>query len=415
MPSKIYGAVTKHPKTGKIRKWLIPAYNREEVELFLNTGIPQKIITLGQIPPGRAHSLIRQHSSHFPLKDQVEFFEGLTPLIQVGFNPIKAFILQARSTRKLGVRIITMDIVHGILSGELLYMAFSRHRDVFDETILALIEEGENTGTLAETFEEIVRVQSRALEYRRRIVSSMTYPIIVIIMALSVTYIFTTILIPKIKTIYDNLHGDLPGITKAVVGASTFLQANPWVLIFPVVLIAVWIANIRKLNYQMWYCKFILAIPFVRDFARKSAITRGCRSLSVLLDSGVAMAKALTITARSTGTIYFQKVFEDIREMINRGESMTIAFQTHSDNFGILGDRLAAAVESGEASGEIDKVLARLSKTFEREMEVAIERLQETLVPAITIALAAMVGTIVFSIFLPLFGMGKVLMHATGH
>jgi hypothetical protein len=97
---------------------------------FSNTGIPQKIITLGQIPPGRAHSLIRQHSTHFPLKDQVEFFEGLTPLIQVGFNPIKAFILQARSTRKLGVRIITMDIVHGILSGELLYMAFSRHRDV---------------------------------------------------------------------------------------------------------------------------------------------------------------------------------------------------------------------------------------------------------------------------------------------
>ena len=150
----------------------------------------------------------------------------------------------------------------------------------------------------------------------------------------------------------------------------------------------------------------------IGDFMRKSAITNGCRSLSVLLNSGIPMAHALTISGKSTGTIYFQQVFLDIREMINKGESMTMAFQVHSDHFGVLGERLAAAVESGESSGEIDKVLARVSKTFEREMEVFIERLEQTIVPVVTVGLAAFVGTIVFAIFLPLFGMGKVLMNS---
>jgi type IV pilus assembly protein PilC len=300
-----------------------------------------------------------------------------------------------------------------MLSGELLYMAFAKHKNVFDETVLALIEEGESTGTLAETFEEIVRTQTKSLNYQRQLVSSMTYPIIVIIMAFAVTFIFTTILIPKIKMIYDNLHGELPEITKIVVGIATFLKNNPWILLAPVVFIIAWVMNIRKLNYKMWYCRAMLQIPFINHFICTSAITRGSRALSVLLNSGVPMAKALAIAGRATGSIYFQNVFDNIRDMINQGDSMTLAFQTHSDVFGIPGERLAAAVESGEASGEIDQVLARLSKTFEREMEIAIDRLQQTIIPAVTILLAAFVGTIVFSIFLPLFGMGRVLMHAT--
>jgi type II secretory pathway component PulF len=167
-----------------------------------------------------------------------------------------------------------------------------------------LIEEGENTGR-GGTFEEIVRVQSRALEYRRDcFLHDLSH--YVIIMALSVTYIFTTILITKIKSIYDNLHGDLPGITKAVVGASTFLQANPWVLIFPVVLIAVWMPT-SKTQLPDVVLQILFGHSFCSGFRAKSAITRVCRSLSVLLDSGGGNGQALTITARSTGTIYSKK------------------------------------------------------------------------------------------------------------
>ena len=413
MPLKIYAATTQNPRTGVLKKWLIPAHTREEVDSFLSAGVPQKLISLGQLPQGRSDGLVRQYMKKFPLKQQLEFFEGLTPLIQVGFNPVKAFLLQARSTTQLGVRLITLDIVHSLLSGELLYAAFAKHNNVFDETVLALIEEGENTGTLGNTFEELVRVLAKNLEYKRRIVSSMTYPIIVILMALIVTYIFTVVLIPKIKTIYDNLHGDLPPITKVVVGVSTFLQKNPWLMILPVVFIAAWVSNLRWLSYQMWYCRAMLRVPLINNFMQKAAITSGSRALSVLLDSGIPMAKALTIAGRATGTIYFQKVFEEIRDMINRGDSMTIAFQTQSDQFGILGERLAAAVESGETSGEIDQVLGRLSKTFEREMEIVIDRLQQTIVPLVTVVLAGFVGVIVFSIFLPLFGIGKVLMNSS--
>lgn len=409
---RIYAATTQHPRSGRITKWLIPAYDRDEVNAFLSAGVAQKQLALGQLPPKRSEDLVRRYFKKFPLKYQLAFFEGLAPLIQVGFNPVKAFLLQARATDHLGVRLITMDIVHSLLSGELLYAAFAKHRNVFDDTILALVEEGESTGTLAETFEEIVRVLTKNLEYRSKIVSAMTYPIIVIVMASVVTYIFTVILIPKIKTIYDNLHGELPDITKFVVAVSTFLQRNPWVALMPIFFVIAWAMNARKLSYQMWYCKAMLRIPWVNTFMRKSAITSGCRSLSVLLDSGIPMAKALTIAGSSTGTIYFQKIFEEIRDMINRGDSMTIAFQMQSDQFGVLGERLAAAVESGETSGEIDKVLSRLSKTFEREMEIVIDRLQQTIVPAVTIILAVIVGVIVFAIFLPLFGMGKVLMNA---
>lgn len=409
---KIYAATTQHPRSGRITKWLIPAYNTEEVQAFLNAGVAQKQVSLGQLPAGRSQSLVKAYMTQFPLKLQLEFFEGLTPLIQVGFNPVKAFLLQARSTQHLGVRLITMDIVHSLLSGELLYAAFAKHNKVFEDTVLALIEEGENTGTLGETFEELVRVLSKNLEYQRRIVSSLTYPAIVVIMACIVTYIFTVILIPKIKTIYDNLHGQLPPITLAVVAVSDFLQKYPVVMLGPVAFVIAWVTNLRWLSYQMWYCKAMLKVPMINNFMQKAAITSGCRALSVLINSGIPMAKALTIAGRSTGTIYFQKVFEDIRDMINRGDSLTVAFQAQSDVFGLLGERLAAAVESGESSGEIDQVLSRLSKTFEREMEIVIDRLQQTIVPLVTVILALIVGVIVFAIFLPLFGMGKVLMNS---
>lgn len=413
MSLKIYAATTQHNRSGRITKWLIPAHNREEVDSFLAAGVPQKLLSIGQLPQSRSDAVVKQHLKNFPLKLQLEFFEGLTPLIQVGFNPVKAFLLQARGTQHLGVRLITMDIVHSMLSGELLYAAFAKHKAVFDDTVLALIEEGENTGTLGETFQELVRVQGKNLEYQRRLSSAMTYPTIVVIMAFVVTYVFTAILIPKIKTIYDNLKGQLPPITLFVVGVSDFVQKNPWVVLVPIVFIVAWVMNLRALSYKMWYCKMLLKIPTINNFIQKSAVTNGCRALSVLLDSGIPMAKALTIAGRATGNIYFQKVFDEIRDMINKGDSMTIAFQTQSDNFGQLGERLAAAVESGESSGEIDKVLQRLSKTFERDMEVVIDRLQEVIVPFVTVMLAAIVGVIVFAIFLPLFGMGKVLMNAS--
>lgn len=410
---RIYAVLTQHPRSKKKKKWLLPAYNREEVNSFFAAGVPLEILEIGQLPQKRADSIIARFRKQFPIKQQLELFEGLTPLMQVGFNPIKAFLLQARSTSRLGSRIITMDIVHGILQGELLNVAFSRHHAVFDDTLLALIEEGENTGTIADSCEEIVRVLSKKLENSRKMASAMTYPIIVILMAFVVAYIFTVILIPKIKTIYDNLNGDLPGITKVVVAASTFLQANPYILLVPLGFIIAWVINAKKLAWQNWYCKFLLFLPIANDFMRKTAITNGCRSLSVLLNSGIPMAHALTIAGRSTGNIYFQNVFKDIREMINRGESMTIAFQLNSEHFGILGERLAAAIESGETSGEIDRVLKRLSLTFEREMEVTIDRIEQTIVPLVTVLLAIFVGVIVFAIFLPLFGMGKVLMNSS--
>jgi|GEM_PF-241423 type IV pilus assembly protein PilC len=412
---KIYGVTTQHPRTGKIKKWLIPAYNREEVDSFISVGVPQKILSIGVIPQKRADQMVKSYSKRFSLEDQVVFFEGMSPLMQVGFNPVKAFLLQARATAKLGVRIITMSIVHGLLSGELLHAAFARHKNVLDDTTLALIEEGESTGTLGETFSELVRVLSKRLDYRRQLQSALTYPCIVIVMACVVGYIFTAVLIPKIKTIYDNLGGQLPGITKFVVAISDFLQSYPILLIAPIVLVIIWANYIKWLSYQMWYCRAMLTIPMINEFLRKSAITNGCRTLAVLLGAGIPMAKALTIAGRSTGTVYFERVFAQICDMINKGDSMTIAFQSHGDQFGGMGDRLAAAVESGEASGEIEEVLNRLSKTFEREMEVVIDRLQQTIVPAVTIVLAVFVGVIVFAIFLPLFGIGQVLMHSAGH
>jgi type II secretory pathway component PulF len=234
-------------------------------------------------------------------------------------------------------------------------------------------------------------------------------------MACIVGYIFTAVLIPKIKTIYDNLGGELPQITRIVVSISDFLQKYPLFLIFPIIFVIAWSSSLRWLSYQMWYCRIMLTLPVVNDFMQKSAITSGCRALAVLLGSGIPMAKALTIAGRSTGSIYFEKVFEQIRDMINKGDSMTLSFQSQGDQFGGMGDRLAAAVESGEASGEIEQVLTRLSKTFEREMELVIDRLQQTIVPAVTVVLAAFVGVIVFAIFLPLFGIGQVLMHSSGH
>jgi len=315
---------------------------------------------------------------------------------------LKAMIEQAeqRSTEMM-----FREIRERINQGASLADALAEHPQMFGELYVNMVRAGEATGNVDVVLKRLADYLQSQRALRRKVVSALTYPAMMICIGLIVVSILMTVVVPKITGMLTDTGQTLPTPTKILIATSKFFK--DWWLVGCAVLAVIFYAFERVYKKsdggRLFIDRNMLRLPIVGDLLRKQAVARFTRTLSTLLQSGVPAVNSLEITRTVVGNRVIADATEVIRVRILEGTDIA----TPLKQTGAFPALVGYMVNVGEQSGELEQMLDRVANAYDEEIDIATERLTSVLEPIMIVVLAAVVGYIVVSIVLPILQIGQ--------
>lgn len=290
--------------------------------------------------------------------------------------------------------------------GASLAEAFGEQTDVFDEMTVRLTEVGENTGQLDAVLGRLADYKERSLEVKDRVIGALLYPAIVFVTAMFVTVFLMAFVTPMLLAGLIEAGRPLPWPTRVLKGLSDLLTTHGWwlAILAVVAAIAFSIAISTRSGRVRWH-RLLLRLPLVGEMARKQAISRIAMVLSTLLESGVPFVRGIEIAARSGRNLVIEEALKEATDQIAAGVNLDDAIR-ETRLFPPLVVHIFAV---GQESGELDGMLRNLAESYDRQVASAASRLTALLEPALIVALAVVVGFILFATLLPILEAGNVL------
>ena len=315
---------------------------------------------------------------------------------------LKAMIEQAeqRSTETM-----FREIRERVNQGASLADALSEHPQMFGELYVNMVRAGEATGNVDVVLKRLADYLQSQRALRRKVVSALTYPVMMIGIGMIVVSILMTVVVPKITGMLTDTGQTLPMPTKVLIFISEMFK-DYW--LFGAAAIAVVSYTFERIYRKsdagrLFIDRNMLRLPIVGDLLRKQAVARFTRTLSTLLQSGVPAVNSLEITRTVVGNRVVADATENIRVRILEGTDIATPLK-QSGAFPAL---VGYMVSVGEQSGELEQMLDRVANTYDEEIDIATERLTSVLEPIMIVFLAAIVGYIVVSIVLPILQIGQ--------
>ena len=331
------------------------------------------------------------------------FARQFATMIASGVSVVAALVTLEEQTDDKYLAEVIADVRSEVEGGIVLSKALARHPKVFNRLFVAMVEAGESSGTLDTVLDRVAVQIEKETQIKRRVKGAMVYPAVVITFATLVLTFMLLFIIPVFVKVFDQLHGNLPMLTQLVMKVSYALR-HWWFLIFPA--IALLVFGLRRLKRtergrQTWD-RFKLRIPLrIGDVVHKVALARFSRTLSTLVSAGVDIIKALEITGATSGNWVVEQSLGRIRSRVHEG--VPISQPLLEDP--VFPPMVGQMVKIGEETGELDGMLAKVADFYEDEVDASIQSLTSIVEPILMICVGAMVGTIVISMYLPMFKM----------
>ena len=329
------------------------------------------------------------------------FARQLATMIEAGVSVVAALVTLEEQTDDPYLRDVVADVRSDVESGVILSRALARHPKVFNRLFVSMVQAGESSGTLDTVLDRVAIQIEKETQIKRRVKGAMIYPAVVLTFATLVLIFMLLFIVPVFVKVFDQLNGQLPKPTQIVMGASNILR-HWWFIIFPAIALAAF--GLRKLKQteqgrQRWDT-FKLRIPMrVGDVVQKIALARFSRTLSTLVAAGVDIVSALEITSGTAGNWVLEKSLGRIGERVQEG--VPISEPLIEDP--IFPPMVGQMVKIGEETGELDKMLGKVADFYEDEVDASIQSLTSIIEPILMIGVGIMVGTIVISMYLPMF------------
>src|SRR3954447_25540552 len=331
------------------------------------------------------------------------FARQFATMIAAGVSVVQALVTLEDQTDDKYLREVIADVRSEVEGGVILSKALAQHPKVFNRLFVAMVEAGESSGTLDTVLDRVATQIEKETQIKRRVKGAMVYPAVVIAFASLVLTFMLLFIIPVFVKVFDTLDGELPKLTQIVMHASNALR-HWWFIIFPA--IGGMIYAFRRLKRtergrKVWD-RFKLKIPMrVGDVVHKIALARFSRTLSTLVSSGVDIIKALEITGATSGNWVVEQALADIRVRVHEGVPISQPLQEDP----VFPPMVGQMVKIGEETGELDGMLGKVADFYEDEVASPIQSLTSIIEPILMIGVGIMVGTIVISMYLPMFKM----------
>ena len=331
------------------------------------------------------------------------FSRQFATLIESGVSIVTALGILEEQTEDKNLAPVIAEVRNDVESGAILSKALSRHPKVFGRLYVSMVEAGEASGTLDRVLDRVAVQIEKDTAIKRRVKSAMVYPTVVLIFATLVLIGLLLFIVPVFQKIFVQLNGQLPTLTRMVVGASNLLR-HRWYIIFPLVILAVWgllRAKRTEQGRQVWD-KIKLRIPMkIGDVVLKVTMARFSRTLATLVGAGVDIVRALEITGATAGNWVVEEALTEVRLRVHEGVPIAQPLVENP----VFPPMVSQMIRIGEETGELEKMLSKIADFYEDEVDASISALTSIIEPIMMIGVGAMVGVIVISMYLPMFKM----------
>lgn len=387
--------------TGKQVQGELKARNRVELERLLRSN---RILVTSVSK--KATQIQIRFSSGIKKIDISRFTRQFSTMISAGLPMVQCLEILGSQMESAEFRKVIVKVKESVQSGSTLSEALGRHKKVFDDLYVNMVEAGEVGGALDTILVRLAQYREKADKLIRKVKAAMVYPIVVMIVAIGVTFAMLRFIVPVFAKMFQGLGAELPAPTRMVLGISHFLQANTLlmlaVLILGIVGFRIFVKDPRG---RLAFDKFKLRMPLLGTLIRKAAIARFTRTLSTLLSSGVSILDALNITARTSGNMVLQNAIKKSMLSIAEGETITQPLK----DVGVFPPMVTQMISVGEKTGGLDEMLTKIADFYDDEVDAAVAALTSIIEPVIIVFMGAIIGGILIAMYLPMFDIiGKI-------
>jgi type IV pilus assembly protein PilC len=342
--------------------------------------------------------------SSLTIKDMAIFARQFAAMFNAGVPIVRCLSVLndqcSNAKLKRALRSMNADVQEGINLAE----AMAKFPDVFDQLFISMVAAGEVGGVLDETLERLAVMMEKNHKTEAEIKSAMSYPKTVFFIAIVIFFGMTIFLLPTFAKIFKDIGADLPAFTLFMLGISAFCTA--WPPIQQITVLGVIAA--LKIAFDMYYKtpighlqidRIAMKLPVFGDLIEKSAVARFCVIFGSLTRSGVPILNSLEIVRDVAGNQAISNAIEYARQEIQNGGMISIALQEQA----IFPSLAIQMIAIGEETGELDKMLMKVGAFYETEVEEAVKGLTSMLEPLMIVLVGGIVGSILLSMYLPMF------------
>jgi type IV pilus assembly protein PilC len=391
-------------KKGKILKGELEAADERIAQLQLK----RRNLTIKKIKakPKDLFANVAFFQPKITAKDVVIFTRQFSTMIDAGLPLVQGLTILAEQTENKTFQKVLKRVTKDVEGGSSLAEALKKHPKVFDGLYVNLVAAGEIGGILDTILQRLAAYIEKAEKLKTRIKGAMTYPIIVVGVAVLVIAVILIFVIPVFQEMFSSFGKALPVPTQIVVNMSDFLKGNiHYVIVGFIVFVFAFkkYRNTKKGRKQT--DALALKLPVFGNLLKKSAVARFTRTLGTMISSGVPILDALEIVAKTSGNVVLEEIIYEVRSSIAEGQTIAEPLSEAA----IFPRMVVQMISVGEATGALDTMLNKIADFYDDEVDAAVEALTSMLEPLLMVFLGGAIGGLVIAMYLPIFQMAAAM------
>lgn len=328
------------------------------------------------------------------------FNQELAALLAAGLPLLQCLELMLERMKEPLFREVLADVRERVASGQELSAAFEAHGDLFPRLYPSSLKAGERSGDLEKVIRRFVRYLQLMQEARKRVVSALVYPAVLVCLSLAMIVVMTVFVVPKFAGLYADLEAELPLITRITLAVGQFVQAH-WIVIVLVLVVGIW--ALRRWSEtpegQVALDHFRVRLPVLGPVFHRFGISELTRSLATLLDGGLPLVPSLEIATGAVGNAWLRERLLPTVQRVREGKALHAALEQTK----VVEDLAVDMVKVGETTGALGVMLTNISDFLDQEVEIRMQRLLTLIEPLMLVFMGIVVALLLISVYLPMF------------
>ena len=337
-------------------------------------------------------------------KDMAVFCRQFVSILRAGVSVASVLSMLGQQTGNKKLRAAIREMQADVEKGESLATSMRRHPKIFPAILVNMVAAGESSGNLEESFRQMELYFDRSKRTKSKVTSAMIYPCVLIVVMIVVLIVMMTKIIPNFLKTFEDMDAELPKITLGVMAVCEWFKSWWWVpLLVLAALIVGGVLFHRTDKGKHFFGWLARKTPVVGNLTVKTACATFCRTMEVLIGSGLTLTDSMDLAASNMGNIYYLEAIRDARGMVAEGTPLRESLL----RTGIFPPMVSTLVGVGEETGDLQSMMGKVADYYDEEVDEATKKLLNLMEPAIIIFMAVFVVIIVLAIYLPMINMTK--------
>lgn len=337
-------------------------------------------------------------------KDMAVFCRQFVSILRAGVSVASVLSMLGQQTGNKKLRAAIREMQADVEKGESLASSMRRHPKIFPAILVNMVAAGESSGNLEESFRQMELYFERSKRTKSKVTSAMIYPCVLIVVMIIVLIVMMTKIIPNFLKAFEDMDAELPKITLGVMAVCEWFKSWWWVPLLVLAALIVGGVLFHRTNKGKHFFGWLARkTPVVGNLTVKTACATFCRTMEVLIGSGLTLTDSMDLAASNMGNIYYLEAIRDARALVAEGTPLRESLV----RTGIFPPMVSNLVGVGEETGDLQSMMGKVADYYDEEVDEATKKLLNLMEPAIIIFMAVFVVIIVLAIYLPMINMTK--------